>query len=130
MAKEQYKINLESVCEDGVTEHKFTISYYVYCVDGLYIAYCPSLDITTSGKDYNDAIMQFHENFQLYLEFCIEENTLLEDLKEHGWKLEGVKLIQPSFDELLVKQEFRHLLESDTEYDRLNAVFKLQKNSL
>lgn len=124
--EDKYLLKFETESKDGLTEHKFTIPYYVYKDNDLYIAYCPSLDITTSGKDFNDAIAQFYENFQLYIEYCLEENTLIDDLIDHGWKLDGVKLLQPTLDELLVKQEFRHLLESDTEYERLNAVFKLQ----
>lgn len=126
--KEVDKIGLKFESQSSGKEviHKFNIHFYVFKSEDIYIAYCPALDITTSGKDFNDAIAQFYENFQLYVEWCEEKGTLVDDLIDHGWKQNGVTLIQPSFDDLLVKQEFRHLMESDQEYERLNAKVELQ----
>ncbi|MDE5849312.1 MAG: hypothetical protein K2H38_04150 [Muribaculaceae bacterium] len=122
----EIRMNLEKEWAEGKSKHKFLIQYYVYESDGMFIAYCPSLDITSTGFDFNDAVAQFHEHFQLYIEFCLEQNTLIEDLIAHGWKLDGVTISQPSFDELLMKQEFKHLMESSTEYERLNAILKFE----
>lgn len=57
----------------------------------MFIAYCPALDITSTGEDINDVVTQFYEHFQLYVECCLKDNTLIQDLQNHGWKLEGVK---------------------------------------
>lgn len=122
----QVRMNLEKEWSQEKIKHKFIIQYYVYESDNIYVAYCPALDITSTGKDFNEAVAQFHEHFQLYLDFCLEEDTLIEDLKAHGWKLEGITLSQPSFGELLMKQEFKHLMESSTEYERLNAILKFE----
>lgn len=119
-------VKLESECRDNNCHHRFVIQYYVYEEDGRYIAYCPSLDLSSSGSSFNDVITQFYEHFQIYIECCLEDDTLIDDLKAHGWKLEGVTLSQPSFEELLMKQEFKHLMESNTEYERLNALFNIQ----
>lgn len=119
-------LNLEKEWFEEKVKHKFVIQYYVYESEGMFIAYCPALDITSTGSDFNEAVAQFHEHFQIYIEFCLEQNTLIEDLVAHGWKLDGVTISQPSFDELLMKQEFKHLLESSTEYERLNAILKFE----
>ena len=119
-------IKLETECKENRNTHRFTIQYYVYEQDGRYIAYCPALDMTLTGDDLNDVITQFYEHFQLYIECCIEDNTLLDDLKAHGWKLNGVTITQPTFNELLMKQEFKYLLESNTQYKRRNAIFQFQ----
>ncbi len=120
------RLNLEKEWSAETVKHKFIIQYYVYESDGMFIAYCPALDITSTGYDFNDAVAQFHEHFQLYIEFCTEQDTLIDDLKAHGWKLDGVTISQPSFDELLLKQDFKHLMESSTEYERLNAILKFE----
>lgn len=114
-------VNLQTECFEENRQHRFNIQYYIFKSEGLYLAYCPALDMTSSGEDMNDVIKQFYEHFQLYVECCIEENTLIDDLKSHGWKIKGVKLYQPTFNELLEKPDFRALMESDTEYERLNA---------
>lgn len=122
---ETYLVKFEAECtEDSVKHHKFHLQYYIYEEEGMFIAYCPALDITSSGKDLNEVVAQFYEHFQLYVECCIEEGTLIEDLKRHGWKIDGVSIYQPSFEDLLKKQDFRELLEGDTEYERRNALIK------
>lgn len=78
-------VQMTTDCTEGRNKHKFNINYYVFQDEGRYIAYCPALDITTSGVDFNDAVAQFYENFQLYVECCLEEGTLIDDLKAHGW---------------------------------------------
>lgn len=125
MEEEKYQVKLYSECNDDNNSHRFNLNYYIFQDEERYIAYCPSLDLTTSGKDFNDAVAQFYECFQLYVETCVETGTLIEDLKEHGWRLNGVTLIKPSFETLMMKQEFRNLMESNTVYDRLNAVVEL-----
>lgn len=62
------------------TEYRFSIVFYVFQEAGHYIAYCPALDLSTSGKTYNESIANFYEMFQLHIECCIEFGTLQEDL--------------------------------------------------
>ena len=47
-------------------EYRFAIEYYIFREGDNLIAYCPSLDISTSGKDYSDAVKNFYERFQIY----------------------------------------------------------------
>lgn len=118
-------VNFETECFEENRKHTFSLQFYIFKQEGRYIAYCPALDMTSSGEDLNDAVKQFYEHFQLYVEFCIEEGTLMDDLKAHGWKIDGVKLYQPTFNDLLKKPDFRELLESDTEYERVNAPLEI-----
>ena len=67
-------------------EYRFAIEYYIFREGDNLIAYCPSLDISTSGKDYSDAVKNFYERFQIYIETSLEMGTLLDDLKDHGWE--------------------------------------------
>ncbi|MCM1490403.1 MAG: hypothetical protein NC095_06215 [Muribaculum sp.] len=122
-----HEVTLQAECYESTRKHRFNIQYYIYEADGMYIAYCPALDITSTGEDINDVVTQFYEHFQLYIECCIEDNTLIQDLQNHGWKLEGVKIYQPSFGDMMMKQEFRRLMESDTEYERRNAILQFEE---
>lgn len=80
------KMILRTSAKDNASmEYRFQLVFYVFQEDGVYIAYCPSLDISTSGKDFNGAVGNFYECFQLHVECCVESGTLHDDLSAHGW---------------------------------------------
>lgn len=66
-------------------EYRFSLDFVVFMEDGAYVAYCPSLDISTCANTYNEAISNFYEMFQLHIETCVECGTLHDDLVAHGW---------------------------------------------
>jgi predicted RNase H-like HicB family nuclease len=102
-----------------VMEYKFNIEFYVFTENGEYISYCPSLDLSTSGATFNDAVSNFHEMFQLYLECCIENNTLHDDLLSHGWVLQKQTIKPPTFMTLLKKPEMQRLIEGNIGYEKI-----------
>lgn len=50
------------------------------------IAYSPSLDISTSGKDMAQAKKRFSEAVQIFMEELFSKGTLEEVLHDLGWK--------------------------------------------
>ena len=70
---------------ESKTEYRFDLGFYVFPENDYQVAFCPSLDISTTGKDFNDAVRNFYERFQIYIETCIEMGTLREDLMAHAW---------------------------------------------
>ena len=76
-----------SAKDNAANEYRFRLEFYVFQEDGVYIAYCPSLDISTSGDTFNGAVGNFYEMFQLHIECCVEHGTLLKDLAAHRWKV-------------------------------------------
>ncbi len=65
---------------------KFDLEIYLFNEDAdTVIAYCPSLDISTTGGDFNDAMKNFYERFQLHIEWCVENGTLEKDLENHNF---------------------------------------------
>lgn len=54
----------------------YRIEFKVFKEDGVYIAYCPSLDISTCAETRSGAISAFAEAFQIYVDYCIEHGTL------------------------------------------------------
>jgi len=123
--KDKYKVALQTECFESGSIHKFSINFYVYEQDCMHIAYCPALDLTTTGTDFNDAVSQFYEAFQLYVECCVDEGTLIADLKAHGWKVTGVNITPPTFEKQLERPGLKKLMESGCEFERLKANYKI-----
>lgn len=74
---------------------KIPVSFFIFQENGAYIAYCPSLELSTCDDSYNGAISSFYEMLELHMDYCIENNTLVEDLKAHGWKVDGLDITPP-----------------------------------
>ena len=103
------------------SEYRFSLEFFVFQENGLQIAYCPSLDISTSGTTFNEAIGNFYEMFQLYIECCVENNTLHDDLLAHGWKVQKKQMLPPTFAVLMRKPEMKKLMEGNIGYEKVVA---------
>jgi hypothetical protein len=64
--------------------YRFNIEYYVFMEGCSYIAYCSSLDLSTSARSVAEAKHSFREMFQLYADSCVENETLLHDILAHS----------------------------------------------
>lgn len=71
--------------KDKKQGNHFNLDFIVFQRDGAYIAYCPALDISSSGQNFNEAMSNFYEMFQLHIECCIEAGTLQQDLINHSF---------------------------------------------
>ena len=68
-----------------------------------FVVYSPALDLSTSGRTYNEAKKRFGEIVVIFFEELLKKNTLEEALKELGWKKIGSKLMPP----VVVSQEYQ-----------------------
>lgn len=100
-------------------EYRVGVSFFIFTKEGKHIAYCPSLDLSTSGDTFNDTIGNFYETLQLHIECCAMCNTLHEDLVAHGWSLDKKRITPPSFEDLMKKEEMKSLMDSDADFERL-----------
>jgi len=66
-----------------------------------YIAYTPALDLSTSGKDYEQAKKRFSEIVNIFFEEIIKKGTMENVLKDLGWKKAQAKWNPP----IVVSQE-------------------------
>ncbi len=107
--------------DDSFNEYHFLLEFYIFQKDGAYIAYCPSLDISTSAETFNDAISAFYEMFQLHIECCIDAGTLHDDLINHGWKVQKKSISPPSLTVLIKKPEMKHILNGRFSYEKVVA---------
>lgn len=118
MKKNLVQLNT-SAFDDTKSEYHFKIDFYVYPKNDKYVSYCPSLDLTTTGENFNDAIGNFCECFQLYVECCIEAGTLWDDLQAHGWKFQKQEWKSPVIESLIKKQEMKDLLNSHVCFEKV-----------
>lgn len=51
-----------------------------------FIAYSPALDLSTSGKNYDEVKRRFKEILGIFLEELLKKGTLKEVLLDLGWK--------------------------------------------
>ena len=105
--------------EDNRSEYRFQIEFLVFQENGVYVSYCPALDISSSGKSFNEAIGNFYEMFQLHIECCIENNTLHDDLLAHGWVLDKEDVFPPKFSSLVRKKELQRLLNGSFGFEKV-----------
>ena len=59
---------------------RFNVDVYIYREEEHLAAYCPSLDLATTGTDFQDEVMNFSECLQLHVECCLEMGTFEDDL--------------------------------------------------
>lgn len=114
----KHSFNVGAHDKDNV-EYKFNVEFYVFMEDGMYISYCPSLDISTSGVTFNEAIGNFYEMLQLHVETCIECNTLKEDLLAHGWSVSDDTLLPPAFMTLMEKPDMKKLMQGGIGFEKI-----------
>ena len=76
------------------------LSVYVFkdSVADCYVAYCPSLNLCGYDRTKTAAKADFQYVLNEYFTEQIEQGTLLEDLRMHGWKVEDDRLSAPTFN--------------------------------
>jgi predicted RNase H-like HicB family nuclease len=85
----------------------------VFREDEGYIAFCPALDLCGCGKSEAKAKESFKIVLEEHVKFTTENKTFIEDLRNHGWKIEGRKLNPPEISESLCKNsEFSHIFNN------------------
>lgn len=76
-----------------------------------FIAYCPVLDLTTSGKSFEEVRKRIQEAIEIFFEELISRGTLEDVLKDLGWRKVKNRWQPP----ILIAQDYvtlkTHLLE-------------------
>jgi len=69
--------------------------------DKKYVAYTPALDLSTSGRSYEEVKERFSEIVNIFFEELIKKGTLEEVLQDLGWKHARAKWNPP----IVISQE-------------------------
>ena len=64
-----------------------SVSVYVFEEKGIYIAYCPSLDLSGYDTTEESARQDFEYMLDEYMHSQLQNKTLHQDLVRHGWKV-------------------------------------------
>ena len=70
-------------------EYKVSVPVDIFREGDKFVAYCPILDLSTSGRTFEQAQDRFKEALDMFLEDLIEQGTLDEVLQSHGWHKTG-----------------------------------------
>lgn len=119
MKQQKKNINF-SFSDTKISENKyyFNLDVYIFKENDIIIAYCPSLDLSACAEAYNYIMSAFYEKLQIYLEYAIENDTLQDDLLQHGWKFKN-NIQPPKFNTLLKNPQFNRLVNSSINFERL-----------
>lgn len=120
----QVCLHAEAYDYDAHNTYKFHIEFFVFqdtYNSTLYNAYCPSLELATTGRSVKEAIANFYECFQLHVEGCIEMGTLFEDLEAHGYKITKEAVTPPPFKKALSTPEMKKVIGNFIDYHRLSV---------
>lgn len=104
---------------------RFDVDVYIFREEDHMTAYCPSLNLATTGTDFQDAVKNFYECLQLHVECCMEMGTFEEDLKEHGWKVSSNRVVPPSFRTQLKSPQLSELMQSNINFERISAPVRI-----
>ena len=111
--------------EIAKNKFRFDVDVYIFREEEHMTAYCPSLDLATTGTDFQDAVKNFYECLQLHVECCMEMGTFEEDLKEHEWKVSSKRVVPPSFRTQLKSPQLSELMQSSTNFERISAPVRI-----
>ncbi|MBQ8969265.1 MAG: hypothetical protein IJ064_05995 [Bacteroidaceae bacterium] len=98
-----------------------SVSVYVFKEDDVFIAYCPSLDLSGYDTTESKARQDFEYMLSEYLRSQMEQNTLHEDLTRHGWKVGPRWATEPKFDELLSANIQMQKVVAMPEFSKINV---------
>lgn len=91
--------NYISFDADGGIE--ISVSLFTFKEGDVYIAYCPSLDLSGYDRDIDKAKADFEAMLSDYLLWQTRNGTLRADLEAHGWRIGKAKGNEPAMSELL-----------------------------
>ena len=109
-------INLKAEATDNVTDYHFNVGLYIFKEGDYYVAYSPAFDLSSYAETFNEVISAFYEAFQMHIEYCVENKTLVEDLKAHGWTVKNKKVKEPSIKHLLQNKTINSILSRGFNY--------------
>ncbi|HBX44799.1 MAG TPA: hypothetical protein DEG28_02790 [Porphyromonadaceae bacterium] len=100
------------------------LEIYSFIENGIYIVYCPALDLSAYGQTEEEAKRTFEKTFEMHFSYCLNENSLYEDLKAHGWNIRGKKskdIKAPGIDAMIKNNPVLRDILYHKEYSKYNT---------
>ena len=90
--------------------------------EGVYLVYCPGLDLYGSGNTAGQAKSSFKEALEEFVRYSINKNTLDSELRKLGWRVVVGKkkrsYEEPSFARLIRTNEDLQRIVNDNNYSK------------
>ena len=115
------EVTLTANAKSEDMNYNFSVGLYIFKEGDSYIAYAPTFDLSSYAETSNEAIAAFYEAFQMHIEYCVEQNTLIADLKAHGWSVETQKVKEPSLMELLKNSVVGKIISGGVNYQYISS---------
>ena len=91
---------------------KMQLSLVAFEDDNIHYVYCPALDLTGYGNTDSEAKNSFEKTLQLHIDYTVNKETFIDDLKAHGWNLKNKQIISPPFSDMLKNnKDFEKIVE-------------------
>ena len=68
-----------------MAEYQVAVPVNIFKEGDRFVAYCPVLDLSTSGRTFEQVQKRFQEALHMFIEDLVEQDTLDEVLRSHGW---------------------------------------------
>lgn len=115
-------MNTIKVSNKGI-EVKVSVFVYLdtdYPKEGMFIAYCPSLNLIGYGMGEENAKKDFEWIMDDYLSDMMSQGTLEEDLRNHGWKMTKKAFSEPKISDMMANnKELKDFIDKGL-YQRIN----------
>lgn len=102
-----------------------SVSVYVFKENDVFVAYCPSLDLSGYDRTEEAARLDFEYALKEYVKFQMEHDTLDKDLKRHGWDVRLRKAKGPEIGTLLRRTQLRNVFKKP-EYKMIRNITDLK----
>ncbi len=104
------KVNVSGKWNDGKTTVKVNLPVMLFEEGKVQIAYVPVLDLSGYGKTEKEAFLSLEVVMKEYISYGIRKNTLVADLKAHGWTVrkKTKPYIAPELTDLINRNEYLH----------------------
>lgn len=101
---------IEGNWESGKDNVKMDLPVMLFQEDEMHIAYIPVLDLCGYGASDTEAFSSLQVAIGEYLLYAVRKNTLIQDLKAHGWtiKKKNKPFVAPEITDLINKNEYLH----------------------
>ena len=90
--------------------------------DGIWVAYCPALEVSSYGDDKNEAIEAFEEAMQIFLSETDRKGTLERYLLKLGWQLQQKPKAMYNQPHLSLQENMRLFKKSPQIYNERVAI--------
>lgn len=121
------KQRLNASFEGKGIKGEISLELYVWEEDEDYYVYSPALDLIGDGDSEDEAKDSFQNVLEEYLRSTNEKGTLLEDLENHGWKIDRAnnEIEAPKRETLLKENETLKQIVSSQQYHTENQAVAL-----